>query len=160
MNVLRLAIAVATLASGGAVAAAQTADLKPPPAVSQVKLMMVTFVVSDLDRASAFYARGLGLTIGPRIEHPTVIEVSVAFPGGGPGINLVRQKATTNAAGQPHGPGRAILAVPDVSALKARLEGAGYSLRGPIMDVAQFHVRVAHVEDPDGNDLELVQLPG
>lgn len=160
MDIFRLAVAASTLALGSATAVAQTGDLKPPPAVSQVQLMMVTFVVSDLDRAAAFYAKGLGLTIGPRIERPTVTEISVAFPGGGPGINLVRQKATEDAAGQPHGPGRAILAVPDVSALKTRLEGAGYSLRGPIADVPQFHVRVGHVEDPDGNDLELVQLPG
>ena len=55
--------------------------------------------------------------------------------------------------------GRVILAVPDVKALQARLTAAGYKLQTPVAEQKQHHVLVAVVNDPDGNELELVQ-PG
>lgn len=155
MKITIIALAVSLFING---ALAETTLIKVPPAVSQIALMNVPLDVTDLDRAIAFYTKGLGLTVGPRINRPDVIELPVAFPAGTAGLNLVLVKNPSDKT-RPITPGRVTLAVPDVAALGAQLEAAGYHLHGPIVEVAQFHVQVAHVLDPDGNDLELVQLP-
>lgn len=129
----------------------------PDVAVPDVKLMNVTFAVSNVARAAEFYSKGLGLRAGTKMDHADVVELPLAFPSGGPGILLVSAKIALPAKAPVSG--RAILAVSNIAALKTHLEAAGYALRGPISDVPQFHVRVGHIQDPDGNELELVQMP-
>lgn len=155
MKITIIALAVSFFING---AQAESAVIKVPPAVSQIALMNVPLDVTDLDRAIAFYTKGLGLAAGPRINQPNVTELPVVFPAGTAGLNLVQIKNPSYKT-RPVTPGRVTLAVPDVAALGAQLEAAGYHLHGPIVEVAQFRVQVAHVLDPDGNDLELVQLP-
>ena len=45
----------------------------------------------------------------------------------------------------------------DTSVESAQLTAAGYSLKGKINRMEAYKVAVGHVEDPDGNDIELVQ---
>jgi predicted enzyme related to lactoylglutathione lyase len=128
-----------------------------PPVSAQITLMSVTFEVADIDRAVAFYTKGLGLVAGARMDRSDVTELPLSFSGGSAGILLVSPKTARTLAASSCG-GRAIMSVPDLPSLKTRLEAAGYALRGPIMDVPQYHVRVGNVQDPDGNELELVQM--
>jgi catechol 2,3-dioxygenase-like lactoylglutathione lyase family enzyme len=137
-----------SLAAGSAAAAAA------PATPAALRMMAATFAVSDLDRAVAFYTQGLGLTAARVIENKANTEVPLLFPGGGMSLLVIKWKDAA-AAPKPR-VGRVILDVPDLRALEARLTAGGYRLRGPIVEQPQHHVLVAVVEDPDGNELELV----
>lgn len=150
-----LAAAVTALMLGlGGVAQAQTQG--PPPA-KVLSVMSATFASTDLDRSIAFYTKGLGLTAAGRMERAEVTEVPMLFPGGGMSLLLMKWKGD---AASPNGKpriGRLILNVPDLKALAARFEAAGYPLKRPIAEQPQYHILVGLIEDPDGNQLELVQ---
>ena len=47
--------------------------------------------------------------------------------------------------------------VPDLIALEAQLKAAGYKLKAAINEIRQYHVSVGQLEDPDGNQIELIQ---
>ena len=114
-------------------------------------------MITDASRALDFYTRGLGLTAEPRNPAPGGVEYPLRFPGGGAALLLYAPNGPPSpSAGRPAG-NRVILAVPDVKALAARLQAAGYALLGPVMEVKQHNVVVGMVADPDGNQLELVQ---
>jgi len=152
MRHARMAAVAAVLFSLGC-GAVQAQTPGPPPA----KALSATFASTNLDRSIAFYTQGLGLTATGRMERKEVTEVPLLFPGGGMSLLLMRWKGD---AASPHGKpriGRLILNVPDLKALAARLQAAGYPLQRPIAEQPQFHILVAVTEDPDGNQLELVQ---
>ena len=99
----------------------------------------------------------LGLTAAGRMERPEVTELPLLFPGGGMSLLLMKWKGD---AASPDGKpriGRLILNVPDLKALAARFEAAGYPLKHPIAEQPKYHILVGLIEDPDGNQLELVQ---
>lgn len=52
---------------------------------------------------------------------------------------------------------KALSMMPDLKLLQQRLESAGYAFKRPINEMPQYRVAVAHIEDPDGNHLELIQ---
>jgi catechol 2,3-dioxygenase-like lactoylglutathione lyase family enzyme len=157
MRVLMMSGALAALAT--VAAAAEPAPAMPPPAAT-LGLMSATFAATDLDRSIAFYTKGLGLTLAGRIENPQATEVPLLFPAGGPTLLLIKGRgAPRPVQGSPPRIGRVIVNVPDLRALQARLEAAGYGLAQPLSENPQHHVLVAVVTDPDGNELELVQRP-
>ena len=92
-----------------------------------------------------------------RMDARDVIEAPLTFPGGGPYLVLLWQKVQGAASYAPPATQRVILDVPDLKVLDSQLKANGYELKGPISDNPQHHVAVAHVDDPDGNHLELVQ---
>jgi catechol 2,3-dioxygenase-like lactoylglutathione lyase family enzyme len=148
---------VAALA--GLAAAAQPKAPAMPPPQKAIGLMSATFAASDLDRSIAFYTKGLGLTAPARIENERNTEAPLLFPAGGPSLLLIRSKGPSANPERPPRIGRVIVDVPDLRALEARLNGAGYRLASPIAENPRHHVLVAVVQDPDGNELELVQRP-
>ena len=128
-----------------------------PAPVTAMSMMASAAPSSDLERSIAFYTKGLGMTLGGRVEMGPVTEVPLMFPGGGSYLILLKPK-TEGTPAPARGPlSRIILAVPDLKALGARLVAAGYHLSAPIMEQAKYHVAVGQLEDPDGNHLELVQ---
>jgi lactoylglutathione lyase len=143
--------------AAGAEASAAPEGGQSPPAVTALSMMASTVPCSNLERSIAFYTKGLGMTLRGQIEMPSGTEAPLAFPGGGPSIILFKPKAdgaAMNAAGSLY---RIILAVPDIMALEAKLNAAGYRLRAPIAQQPTYHVAVGQLDDPDGNHLELVQ---
>ena len=160
-GVAALGVAALLSASG---AAAQTAPQPAPrPAPAGPRIMFVTFRVADLDRSIAFYTRAIGLTLTGRLEHPKSVEVMLMFPGSGAGLLLVADKAPSQSSAQPKlGPvargGRIIVAAPDLAAAQRRLESAGFALKSPIRSQPNGKVETAVAVDPDGNELELVQI--
>lgn len=125
--------------------------------MKQLAMMAASMPSADLDRSIAFYTKGLGMTVAGKMEMGTVVEVPLMFPGGGAYLLLLHPKTNTTALPVRGSTNRLVLNVPDLKALEAQLKAAGYQLKGPINEVPQHHVSVAHVEDPDGNHLELVQ---
>jgi predicted enzyme related to lactoylglutathione lyase len=149
-------MAAITMSSPPAAAAADQANPSTSPGAGQMRMMAVTLVTADLERAQRFYTDGLGLTAVRRNETAQHIELPLQFPGGGAIVMLLLPKKKGAQSGAAHS-AKLIFDVPDLSVVQARLTAAGYALSGPIVEIAKFGVRVAHVTDPDGNDIELVQ---
>ena len=108
-------------------------------------------VTRDLDRLTVFYRELLGAEVTQRVpaDGPTF------FLGpriGDSDLGLVAE------ADSPTGPQRMLLAVlvADVDALLLRVAELGGTAPDPAQDMPWGH-RVAHVQDPDGNTLNLTQ---
>jgi hypothetical protein len=150
-----LIAAGAVLAIGGA--DAQTPRAAPNPAqagpapVKAAIMMSAVMPSTDFERSKTFYVKGLGFTTFPA-ANPR--ELVVVFPGGGSSLmlNLVKPGERP--------PGRAILQVPDMKAFVAGLAAAGFAMEGKINELAQYHIALGNVKDPDGNAFEVIaRLP-
>jgi catechol 2,3-dioxygenase-like lactoylglutathione lyase family enzyme len=153
-------LAVAVIAAGVTVGAAQAQPAGAPvinmPVVKGATIMSAAFHVTDLERSVHFYTKGLGVKVGGRIEHPTLSEIVLMFPGSSTSLLLIEPK-TKPAPAEGRRLGRIIVMVPDLRATQAKLEAAGYRLRSPIVEQKDFKLSVAVAVDPDGNELELIQ---
>ena len=115
---------------------------------SSVQPILVT---RDLERLSSFYRSLLGAVETERVpaEGPTFY---VGLRIGDSGLGVVADREA------PEGPQRMLLSidVPDVDALLPRVDELGGHVRGPANDMP-WGQRVAHVQDPDGNTVNLTQ---
>jgi predicted enzyme related to lactoylglutathione lyase len=152
-----LALPAFLLAASASAQTAPPAQEMAPPAVDKLTMMSAAVSAMDLERSLDFYVKGLGMISQGRVEQPNVTEAPVQFPGGGAYIILMHPKRSSTAPSPRTSLNRLIIAVPDLKALEARLKGAGYALKGPIREIAQYKVAVGMLEDPDGNHIELVQ---
>jgi glyoxylase I family protein len=119
-----------------------------------VSLLHASLLVSDLDRARAFYEGVLGLT--PSLGRPQMSFAGVWYDLGPAQIHLIGQPNPDPVAGRPAHGGRdrhTTLGVTGWEALRRKLDVAGlpYTL-------SQSGRRALFVRDPDGNALELVSL--
>ncbi|MFD5733137.1 VOC family protein [Streptomyces sioyaensis] len=121
----------------------------PPPAPAAVQPVIVT---PDLDRLRDFYRALAGAEEFTRVpeEGPAFF---VGLRIGGSELGLVADRSV--AIGTPT---RILLsiAVEDVDALLDRVEALGGTVRGPANDMP-WGQRVAHIQDPDGNAVNLTQ---
>jgi predicted enzyme related to lactoylglutathione lyase len=108
-------------------------------------------VTRDLERLAGFYRSLLGATETTRVpaDGPTFF---VGLRIGDSDLGLVSDGAA------PDGPQRMLLSVdvPDVDALLPRVAELGGRVEGPSNDMP-WGQRVAHVQDPDGNAVNLTQ---
>jgi len=141
-----------------------------PTTTSDLKLEVVVFPVSDVDRAKEFYER-LGWRLDADIAAGDTFRV-VQFTPPGSGCSLHVGKNVTSAA---PGSGKAFLVVSDIEAARARLAAAGAEVgevyhngpngpeSGPAPDHASYG-SYATFADPDGNVWQLqeitTRLPG
>ncbi|GAB2928205.1 VOC family protein [Rhodococcus aerolatus] len=120
-----------------------------------MKLELVPVPVSDVDRAKAFYADGLGFTVDVDASPAEGVRIVQLTPPGsgcsvgfGTGLDAYR--------GEP-GSARALhLVVADLDAARAELLGRGVTV-GEVVDHGGG-VRSAALADPDGNGLLLQEL--
>jgi predicted enzyme related to lactoylglutathione lyase len=105
----------------------------------------------DLPRLAGFYRDLLGAVETERVP----AEGPIFFVGLRIGDSALGLVADGNA---PDGPQRMLLSVdvPDVDALLPRVGELGGQVRGPSNDMP-WGQRVAHVQDPDGNTVNLTQ---
>ncbi len=151
---LTLAMQAQSTSEPAQVAQAQTAT---PPPVSELTLMASAIACSDLDRSIDFYIRGMGMTLSGRVEMGTVTEAPLTLPGGGAYLMLLKSGTQDAVLPVRSMQNRVILAVPDLRALEARLVAAGYHFKSPITELPKYRLSVAQLEDPGGNQMELVQ---
>lgn len=117
------------------------------------KLELVPIPVSDVDRAKAFYADGLGFTV----DHDHTVNENLRFvqltpPGSACSICL-GVGLTDAAPGSVRG---MQMVVDDAAAARAELAARGVG----VSDVdAQPWGRFVHLADPDGNTWALQELP-
>ena len=134
---------------------AANADTTPLP--SSLKVMATAIPSSDLKRSLAFYTEGLGLISRGLVDMGEVTEAPLMLPGGGAYLILLKPAGTDTGANARGPLNRIILSVPDIRALAKRLSAAGYHLTAAIREMPKYGVAVAHVLDPDGNHIELVE---
>lgn len=113
--------------------------------------------VSDYKRSQAFYVDGLGMKVRLRFgppDHPDMV-VGFGTDPAQPGIMLLTDKT-----GKPqpikhvHGFDRIAFRIPNLTAVAARLNQAGFPT--PPIEVAHGSIQVLMVTDPDGYRLELI----
>lgn len=117
------------------------------------RILHVSLLVADVDRALAFYRDLLGLPLDP--DRP-----DLGYPGawltvGGQQIHLLQLPGCDPVTGRPAHGGRdrhVALAVEDLVALAERLEKAGIPLTRSRSGRAALFCR-----DPDGNALEFIE---
>ncbi|EYF04150.1 VOC family protein [Chondromyces apiculatus] len=131
-----------------------------------MKLDNVRLLVVRFDEMFHFYRDALGLT--PTWGDPAGPYASFDLPGGG-SIGLFRREIMASTVGTAARPPEdsaqdrfnLVLRVDDVDALAVALGQRGVALLGAPRDMPSWGLRVAHLRDPDGNLLELIQdLPG
>ncbi|MFG2860461.1 VOC family protein [Streptomyces sioyaensis] len=121
----------------------------PSPAPAAVQPVIVT---PDLDRLRDFYRALVGAEEFTRVpEEGPVFFVGLRIRGSELGLVADRSVAIGT-------PTRILLsiAVEDVDALLGRVESLGGTVRGPANDMP-WGQRVAHIQDPDGNAVNLTQ---
>ena len=113
--------------------------------------------VADLDRSAAFYASALGLVPGGRMAAPAFDELILRASEGASGGSIVLCRWRDGRALEMGNANGAIgFSVADVDTVYARaLEAGGASRLAPRSLGA---ARLAFVGDPDGHELELLDL--
>lgn len=155
----KLLLAVAALLSLTPALAQETpgkSDAAPTP-VKALTMMSASIPCADLERSIDFYTKGLGMKLAGRVEMGDVIEAPLMFPGGGAYLMLQHPKVDRAPLPIRRSLNRIVLMVPDLKAMQAQLNAAGYQLKGAINEMPKYRVAVAHIEDPDGNHLEMIQ---
>lgn len=117
--------------------------------------------VSDFERAVAFWADGLGLTVAEREEWPGNAHARLDFEDGSPSIRLIWPAAAWIGGERPLYGARPQISF-DVATDRfeetlARVAEHGGEIVG---EIQQFeNQRTAQIADPDGNVFELVEIP-
>jgi predicted enzyme related to lactoylglutathione lyase len=149
-----LALAGANMLIGGMAGAQQTTS-SPQPAlgtlVATARVIMLRLYVSDLARAENFYHEVLGATVVQKMGDKVGI---MTFPGGAPGLILIQSPKDELKGGS------FVIQVPDLEATLASATANG----GKVMttrfsqDIQKNPAQSRHCFDPDGNDLEVLQI--
>ncbi len=142
---------------------APAADFTPRdtlPRSSLPHLNFVTLVVSDFDRALAFYTQVLPLhERGRAMPDPFNFEVVLGFDNQPltPGISLTVRREKPAVRGS--GASSINLVVRDLAGILARVPGGGGRILMPLQRgrSAKADYSLARISDPDGNTLELVE---
>jgi predicted enzyme related to lactoylglutathione lyase len=131
---------------------------------ADVAVMAVRLGAKDVVTLAKFYDTALGLKEIDRVgQPPTEIimrygaSVAAAKAGSTPEFLLTRREPGAANDSMPH----AIFHVSDVGATIAAAKSAGATMKGDVASVkiGSMSVKVAQLVDPDGNVLELMELP-
>jgi catechol 2,3-dioxygenase-like lactoylglutathione lyase family enzyme len=123
------------------------------------KLIMVSVVVSDMQKAKEFYAEKLGLEVKTDYrQDDDNWWVALALPGGGASITLARSSTTVN---EPPKPGTVsfYLSTSDIKAVHKALNEKDVKT-GEVQDDLYgpgSGVKFLKFEDPDGNWVHVAQ---
>ncbi len=131
---------------------------------AQVSVMAVRLGAKDVVALAKFYDTAFGLKQIDQVGNPPT-EIIMRY-----GANAAAAKAGTSpeflvekrADGvAPDAMAHAIFQVPDVASSVAAVKAAGGTVRGDVVSapIGNITVEIAMVVDPDGNVLELMELP-
>jgi predicted enzyme related to lactoylglutathione lyase len=133
-------------------------------ASADVTVLAVRLGAKDVVALAKFYDAAFGLKEIDRVgQPPTEIIMrygtssAVAKAGSSPEFLLTRREPGAASDSMPH----AIFHVSDLAATLAAAKSAGATMKGEVASVkiGQMPVKVAMMVDPDGNVLELMELP-
>lgn len=121
-------------------------------------MAQVRYIVSDVERAAAFYRDKLGFSVAQQFPAIAILHRDdLSLWCAGPTASASRPMPDGARPVPAGGWGRFVLTVDDLEAEVARLKGEGVAFRNEI--VAGPGGRQILVQDPDGNLVELFQ-PG
>ena len=113
--------------------------------------------VSDLDRSTEFYTRGLGLQEKGKYDLGHMLEVLVGSEGDGVSILLIKYTDRSGAPDIGTGYEKIVLACEDVAAAYAQAMAEGATSELEPRTIEAMSLTVAMVRDPDGYLIELVK---
>ena len=116
--------------------------------------------VSDLDRSTDFYTRGLGLAEKGKYDLGHMHEVLVGTEGEAVSILLIKYTSRTEAPDIGTGYEKIVLACDDVDGAYAQALAEGGTSELEPRTIEQMGLTVAMVRDPDGYLIELVNTAG
>jgi predicted enzyme related to lactoylglutathione lyase len=123
-----------------------------------VSLAFFKLNTPDMERALRFYSEAFGFAVTMSFDEPDFIEHIMALPGqeAGPNLLLVEYKTGKPVTvGPGHGP--VGFMTDDIETQFAKLVEAGASVLLPMFEAGGTKIAMLH--DPDGHEIELVQLP-
>lgn len=133
-------------------------------AAADTAVLAVRLGAKDVVTLAKFYETALGLKEIDRVgKPPTEIimrygaSVAAAKAGSSPEFLLTKREASAGNDSLAH----AIFHVSDINATVAAAKSAGATMKGNVasVQIGPTAVKVAQLVDPDGNTLELMELP-
>jgi predicted enzyme related to lactoylglutathione lyase len=131
---------------------------------ADVTVMAVRLGANDVVALAKFYEAAFGLKEIDRVGEPATeiimrYGVTVAAAKAGTSPEFLVQKREPGAAQDPMH--HAIFRVSDIAATVAAAKAAGAKMEGDMMTVpiGDMPIKIAMLVDPDGNALELMELP-
>ena len=134
------------------------------PAQAEVTVMAVRLGANDVVKLAKFYEAAFGLKEIDRVGNPATeiimrygATVAEAKAGASPEFLLLKREGTAAKDPMHH----AILRVSDVKASVAAAKAAGATVERDVMTapIGGTPIKIAMLVDPDGNALELMELP-
>jgi len=134
------------------------------PARAEVSVMAVRLGANDVVKLAKFYEAAFGLKEIDRVGNPTTeiimrygATVAEAKAGASPEFLLLKREATAVKDPIHH----AILRVSDIKGAVAAAKAAGATVDRDVMTapIGGSPIKIAMLVDPDGNALELMELP-
>ena len=131
---------------------------------ADVTVLAVRLGAKDVVTLAKFYETAFGLKEIDRVgQPPTEIimrygsSVAAAKAGSSPEFLLAKREAGAATDSMPH----AIFHVTDLAATVAAAKSAGATMKGEMasLKIGKMPVKIAQLTDPDGNVLELMELP-
>ena len=123
----------------------------PPP----YGLMSVKIAVADFKRSTDFYSKYFGMKEGA-LYNPA--EKALDWPGPGQGSNIIMVHDETGHIKLTPGTALLMFRVPDARKIAQGLTAAGYKGVGPVQEIKEYDTVVIMAEDPDGNQIEMMQI--
>jgi catechol 2,3-dioxygenase-like lactoylglutathione lyase family enzyme len=121
------------------------------------KLSFFKVIVRDLEIARSFYERSLGFEQVGYFDTPDFLESIMQQPGTDVTMMLLAYKDGRDiSAAIRHGPTGFF--TDDIEAAHAKLLAEGATQKSGIIVVGD-NIRIALLDDPDGHELELCQMP-
>ena len=136
------------------------------PAQADVTVMAVRLGANDVVALAKFYEAAFGLKEIDRVGNPATeiimrygATVAEAKAGASPEFLVQKREATADKAKDPMH--HAILRVSDIKAAVAAAKAVGAKVERDVMTVpiGGTPIKIAMLVDPDGNALELMELP-
>jgi catechol 2,3-dioxygenase-like lactoylglutathione lyase family enzyme len=140
-----MASAMALMALAGAARAADA---------PMASLMTVKIGVTDFQKSTDFYVKFLGMKAGAQYNPA---EKALDWPTPGQGSNLILVYDPTGKIKLAPGGGWLLFKVPDARKIGKAMADAGFKVDAPI-EIKEVHSTVVNAHDPDGNDVELLQI--
>jgi catechol 2,3-dioxygenase-like lactoylglutathione lyase family enzyme len=137
--------AVALLAVSGF---AQAADMP------MVSLMTVKIGVTNFQKSTDFYVKFLSMKAGAQYNPA---EKALDWPTPGQGSNIILVNDPTGKIKLAPGGGWLLFKVPDAKKIGKAMADAGFKVDAPV-EMKEMHSVVVNAYDPDGNDVELLQI--
>jgi catechol 2,3-dioxygenase-like lactoylglutathione lyase family enzyme len=117
-------------------------------------LMTVKIGVKDFQKSTDFYVKFLGMNAGAQYN-PAEKALDWGMPGQGSNIILVSDP--TGKIKLAPGGGWLLFKVPDAKKIGKAMAAAGFKVDEAV-EMKEMHSTVVNAYDPDGNDVELLQI--